>query len=282
MIQLLPMLVWAGIAYAASHFIIKSRQTTPAAYITSSDGTYKLSSWSAPVSGAGTPNGESTWILDVDDTASGRKQQITGFGACVTDATVAVFNGLSTSTRQQLLNQLLTTAGADFSLLRHTIASSDLSADPAYTYDDAGGNPDPSMSNFNLGDRGNAMASLLAAMKGVNPNMEILGSPWSAPGWMKLNHVITGTTVNNNLNDSYGAAFAQYFVKYIQAYEKAGVHIDAITIQNEPLNSRAGMPTMYVYDYESANLIQNNVGPALKSAGLDTKIWAYDHNTGKS
>jgi glucan endo-1,6-beta-glucosidase len=287
MIQLLPMILWAGTAYAAAHPVNKPRASTPAAFISSSDGRYKLSSWSAPVRGSGSPNGESTWTLDLDDTSSGHKQQITGFGAAVTDATVAVFNGLSSSTRSQLLNELLTSAGADFSLLRHTIASSDLSADPAYSYDDNGGQVDTSLNSFNLGDRGNAMASLLATMKGVNPSIKILGSSWSAPGWMKLNGELTGSTTDNNLADQYlnkgpdySAAFAQYFVKYIQANANKGANIDAITIQNEPLNSRAGYPTMYVFDYESASLIQNHVGPALRSAGLSTEIWAYDHNTG--
>lgn len=67
--------------------------------------------------------------------------------------------------------------------------------------------------------------------------------------------------------------------KYIQAYEKLGTHIDAITTQNEPLHSQAGYSMMYMSD-ESARLVQNYVGPALVQAGLNTDIWAYDHNTG--
>lgn len=183
----------------------------------------------------------------------------------------------------------MTSAGADFSLMRHTIGASDLSGDPAYTYDDNGGSPDTGFTGFNLGDRGNAMASMLARMKSLQSNLKIFGSPWSPPGWMKLNGVIDGTTTNNNLNDGYltnngaqySSAFAEYFVKYIQAFENQGASIDAITIQNEPLNSQAGYPTMYMFSYEQADLIQGYVGPALANAGLNTKIWAYDHNTGK-
>jgi glucosylceramidase len=104
---------------------------------------------------------------------------------------------------------------------------------------------------------------------------------------MKLNNAIDGNTNNNNLNDGYltnngaqySAAFAQYFVKYIQAFQSHGATIDAITLQNEPLNSQAGYPTMYMFSYEQGDLIQNYVAPALKNAGLSTKIWAYDHNT---
>ncbi|OIW31660.1 glycoside hydrolase family 30 protein [Coniochaeta ligniaria NRRL 30616] len=258
---------------------IKDRATTPQAFASSSDGSLKLSAYNAPVKGSGSPNGASTWALNIDDTSSGHKQTVDGFGAAVTDATVTVFNQLPAAKLTELLNNLMTPAGANFALMRHTIASSDLSADPSYSYDDAGGQVDSSLSNFNLGDRGTAMAKLLARMKGLQSALTILGSPWSPPGWMKLNGVIQGTTSNNNLNHAYASQFAQYFVKYIQAFTNLGAPIDAITIQNEPLNSQAGMPTMYVYADESGNLIQQNIGPALRSAGLSTGVWAYDHNT---
>ncbi|KAK0636533.1 glycoside hydrolase family 30 protein [Bombardia bombarda] len=253
--------------------------TTPQAFASSSDGVYKLSQYFVPVRGSGTPGSNSTWSLSIDDTASGHKQTIKGFGAAVTDATVAVFNALPAAKRTQLLNELMTPAGADFAMMRHTIASSDLSADPSYSYDDNGGQTDTTLTSFNLGDRGNAMATLLAQMKSLQPALTILGSPWSPPAWMKLNRVLQGTTVNNNLDHTYASQFAQYFVQYLKAYQSKGVKIDAITIQNEPLNSNAGFPTVYIFADESGSLIQQNVGPALRSAGLDTAIWAYDHNT---
>ncbi|KAB5571901.1 beta-1,6-glucanase Neg1 [Coniochaeta sp. 2T2.1] len=272
----LAVLLVAPLALAGT---ITDRATTPQAFASSSDGSLKLSSYSAPVRGNGSPGGASTWKLSIDDTSSGRKQAIDGFGAAVTDATVAVFNQLPAAKLTELLDKLMTSAGANFALMRHTIASSDLSADPSYSYNDAGGKVDTSLSNFNLGDRGTAMAKLLARLKSLQPALTILGSPWSPPGWMKLNGVLQGTTQSNNLNHAYVSQFAQYFVKYIQAYKNLGAPIDAITIQNEPLNSQAGMPTMYVYADESGDLIQNNVGPALRSAGLNTGVWAWDHNT---
>ncbi|KAJ5594052.1 Endo-1-6-beta-D-glucanase neg1 [Penicillium hispanicum] len=281
--------VFTLLGLAALSYASEKRAASASAYSSNSAGTYKLSSIAAPVKGAGDAGSESTWKLRIDDTSSGHKQTIVGFGAAVTDATVTSFDTLSSSNLQNLLNDLMTDSGAGFSLMRHTIGASDLSGDPAYTYDDNGGASDPSLSGFNLGDRGNAMAKMLAKMKSLQSNLKILGSPWSAPGWMKLNGEIDGTTTNNNLNDGYlsggtgssgyASAFAQYFVKYIQAYKDLGADIDAITIQNEPLNSQSGYPTMYMYDSESAQLIQNYVGPALRDAGLNTGIWAYDHNT---
>ena len=289
---ILQFTAFIGHAYLASAVSSPAQaplaQGAPAAFCSNSALTYKLSSISGPIQGPGSPGGESTWKLSIDDTPSGYKQSVTGFGAAVTDATVASMNTLSDDKLSQLLNELMTSAGANFSLMRHTVASSDLSGDPAYTYDDNGGHSDSSLSSFNLGDRGYAMATMLARMRSLKPNLTILGSSWSAPGWMKLNGVIDGTTDKNNLNDGYldgrgpgySEQFAQYFVKYLQAYENLGAHIDAITIQNEPLNSQAGYPTMYVFSYESGDLIQNYIGPALKAAGLDTAVWAYDHNTG--
>ena len=268
----------AGSAVLARGGLLR-RASTPSAVASSSDGSLKLSDYTAPVQGAGNPNGASTWSLTVDDTDAGHKQQVNGFGAAITDATVQTFNSLSADTKSQLLNDLFSTdSGLGFSLIRHTVASSDLSPN-AYTYDDANGSPDPSFSSFNLGDSGNAMTGLVSQIKGVQSGLTLLGSVWSPPGWMKLNGVIDGTTTNNNLNHDYADQWAQYFVKYIQAFNAAGANVDAVTIQNEPLNSQSGYPTMYVYDTEAAGLIQNNLGPALSAANLNTQIWAYDHNT---
>lgn len=165
------------------------------------------------------------------------------------------------------------------SLFRHTIGASDLSPS-VYTYDDSYGT-DTSLSNFGLTGAGSAMASLIAKFRSVSSDITLLGSVWSPPGWMKLNGVIDGNTYNNNLNTNYASQYASYFVKYLQAFASAGATVDAITIQNEPLNSQAGYPTMYMDADQATQLIQNNVGPALESAGLNTEIWAYDHNTGQ-
>ncbi|ORY63855.1 glycoside hydrolase family 30 protein [Pseudomassariella vexata] len=258
---------------------LKPHQSSAQAFCSSSDGVYKLSTFDAPVSGTGTPGNAPTWKLTVDDTSSGYKQKVTGFGAAVTDATVSLISALSADVKAKLLRELMTSDGVDFSLLRHTIASSDLSGPPAYSYDDNSGNADTTLAGFDLGDRGNSMADLLADMKALKADLTILGSVWAPPAWMQLDNALTGTTVNNNLDHDYVDAYAQYFVKYIKAYTAKGAPINAITIQNEPLNSQSGYPTMYIYADESGSLIKDNVGPALKAAGLKTEVWAYDHNT---
>jgi O-glycosyl hydrolase len=273
-------LYWAMLAgETMQHLQAVKAQYGAQSFCSSSDGKYKLSSFDIPILGKGSPGSMSTWKLTVDDTSSGHKQKILGFGAAVTDSTVTVFNVLSQKSLSSLLRTLLTSDGANFSLFRHTIGSSDLSADPAYSYDDNNGSVDTKLSSFNLGDRGNAMVAMLKQMRGINSGLFILGSVWSPPGWMKLNRRLWGTTIKNNLDHTYVSQYAQYFVKYLQAFQNSGVKVDAITIQNEPLNSRNGMPTMYIYADEAGKLIQNHIGPALASAGLRTQIWAYDHNT---
>ncbi|KAI5860923.1 glycoside hydrolase family 30 protein [Durotheca rogersii] len=279
--MLLSVLALAGHALSASSSqSIDSRQTSAQAFASTSDLSHKLSAVDAPVRGPGNPGGASTWNLRIDDTDAGRKQTIDGFGGTVTDATVTVINSLPSDKRSQLLRELLTPDGANFGLLRHTISSSDLSGPPAYTYDDSNGNADPNLDNFSLGDRGTAMAQLLAEMKKIRPDLTLLGSSWSAPGWMKLNRVLTGNADNNWLDPQYYSQYAQYFVKYLQAYADHGVTVDAITIQNEPLNNQGGgHVTMFQSAEDAAAITRDHVGPSLRAAGLNTQIWAYDHNT---
>ncbi|CZT14719.1 related to Endo-1,6-beta-D-glucanase BGN16.3 [Ramularia collo-cygni] len=281
------LLALAGSTHLAYALPLGARDDGAQAYSTNHDLAYKNSKIDAPKIGKDTSVSIRTWDLSIDDTGAGDKQVVTGFGGCVTDATVTSFGSLSSDSLNSLLEEM-----KHFNLLRHTIASSDLSGAPAYTYDDNNNQADPSLRGFNLGDRGNAMVSLISTMKSLNSNMHLLGSPWSPPAWMKRSRKLLGTQGNNlddgtNLNDgSKGSgypglsqSFADYFVKYIQAFNDAGATVNAITIQNEPLNSKSNFPTMYVFAEESANLINEFVGPALRNANTSIPVWAYDHNT---
>ena len=261
---------------------VASRSVQPKAYASTADGKYKISPYAAPVLGHGHPGNSQTWSLSIDDTRSGHKQKVTGFGAAVTETTVDVFDQLPAHQLAQLLEELMTPEGNNFGIMRHTIGSSDLSPEPAMSYDDNGGNAgvvDLSLSHFNIGYRGLAMARMLKSMRSLNQYMTILGSCWGVPGWMKIDGMLVGAG-NNTLNHKYSSQYGEYFAKYIRAFEAAGAHIDAITIQNEPLNNNSGMPSMVIEPVESGELIRDYVGPALRRAGLETEIWAYDHNTG--
>lgn len=261
---------------AASTGALAARRSAAQAWTSTADGRYKLSSYNAPTMNGNNP-GIQDWEFTIKEGTP--KQEIKGFGAAVTDATVTAFNKLSDNLRNEVLRDIMTDSGLNFNLMRHTIGSSDLSADPAYTYDDNGGKEDPNINGFNLGDRGEAMVQMLKDMKSLQGGMTLLGSPWAPPAWMQEDHTLTGSDKNNQLNHDYADSFGKFFARYIQEYEKRGVTIESITIQNEPLNNRVGMPTLKVEADESGRLIRDNVGPALRDANLSTTIWAWDHNT---
>jgi glucosylceramidase len=114
---------------------------------------------------------------------------------------------------------------------------------------------------------------VLKEILAINPKIEILGSPWSAPPWMKTN----GNAKGGRLKAEYYAGYANYFVKYIQGMKAAGIRIAAITVQNEPLNDK-NTPSMLMSAEEESAFIRDHLGPAFAAAGIRTKIILYDHN----
>jgi glucosylceramidase len=211
--------------------------------------------------------------IAVDSTQ--RYQTIDGFGFCLTGGSADLIYHLDPTTRTNLLNELF---GSDstsigISYLRVSIGASDLSA-VVYSYDDLGpGQTDTSLSSFNLSAGDNSVVPLLKMILAINPQIKILGSPWSAPSWMKTNNNPSGGT----LLPQYYGVYAHYLVKYIQAMQAQNIHIDAITPQNEPLNAY-NTPAMVLTAVEEDSLVRFNLGPAFAAAGLTTKIIVYDHN----
>jgi len=151
-----------------------------------------------------------------------------------------------------------------------------------YSFDDQPvGSTDPALAGFSIQhDKADIIPIILQA-KTLNPQMKIMANPWSPPGWMKdpssMSPVsmLGGTLLMTNANES---AFANYFVKYIQAYQAAGINIDYISLQNEPLNITTAYPSMGMSDSTQLALLQGFVLPALQSNNLSTKVLVYDHN----
>lgn len=200
-------------------------------------------------------------------------QTIDGYGYTLTGGSVQVINNLSATRRQELLQELFNTAtGIGVSYLRISIGASDLNAAP-FTYNDMpAGQTDTALANFSI-NNDSALVSLLQDILAINPAIKIVATPWSAPVWMKDN----GSFIGGSLQTQYYDEYAQYFVKYIQAMQGAGIAITAVTPQNEPLNPHNN-PSMLMQATEQANFIKNNLGPAFQSAGITTKIITYDHN----
>jgi len=214
--------------------------------------------------------------IKVDDAQT--YQTIDGFGYCLTGGSATLINSLSADVQDALLKELFLTDSTHIgvSYLRVSIGASDLSAAP-FTYNDLpAGETDAGMAKFSIDMEKKDLLPVLKKIVALVPNIKILGSPWSAPSWMKTNNASKG----GSLKPEYYAAYALYFVKYIQAMKAEGITIDAITPQNEPLHG-GNNPSMVMQADEQADFVKNHLGPAFKAAGLTTKIIVYDHNADK-
>jgi glucosylceramidase len=211
--------------------------------------------------------------IDIDDGQP--LQSIDGFGFALTWGSAEHLYRMDPAKRKALLKELFATNGKNigFSYLRVSIGASDLN-DYVYSYDDVpDGQTDADLAKFSLNEDGKYVIPILKAILKLRPDIKILGSPWSAPAWMKTNNNVKG----GNLKPEYYEAYANYFVKYIQGMKAEGIPIDAITVQNEPLNEK-NTPSMPMLPADQALFIKDHLGPAFKSAGIKTKILLFDHN----
>lgn len=202
-------------------------------------------------------------------------QVMDGFGAAMTGSSAYLMNKRMTATqRDALLNDLFTSSGIRLSFLRHSIGASDFST-RSYTYNDlSAGQTDAGLSRFSLSTDLDDVVPMLKAARAKNGNIKLMGSPWSAPAWMKENGSLNGGW----LNVAWYRTYANYLVKYIQAYQAQGLPVYAITLQNEPLHETSGYPSMRMDPNNQINFVNNDLGPAFSSAGIGTKIIVYDHN----
>jgi len=164
------------------------------------------------------------------DTAQ-KFQTMDGFGFALTGGSAYVINKLPAGQKTALLQELFGPApnGLAISYLRISIGASDLSPE-VFSYNDLpAGQTDPTLAQFSLSKDTVDLIPLLKEILLINPNIKIMGSPWSAPTWMKDN----GNTVGGTLLTQYHDAYALYFVKYIQAMQAKGITIHSMTVQNE-------------------------------------------------
>jgi glucosylceramidase len=222
----------------------------------------------------------SNTTINVDTTST--YQSIDGFGFCLTGGSATLINGLAAVQQSALLQELFATDSTHIgiSYIRISIGASDLSASD-FTYDDIPSGTDVNLTNFSISPELTDLVPVLKKIIAINPSIKILATPWTAPVWMKLNTAGNNGFTAGSLDPNYYAAYANYFVKYLQAMQAQGITIDAITPQNEPLNPNNN-PSMVMQPAEEDDFIKNNLGPQLKTAGLNTKIIIYDHNTDRT
>ena len=201
------------------------------------------------------------------------KQEILGFGGALTDATCYVISQLSASEREAVMHDLFAPEEMAMNVCRTCIGASDYSRN-AYTFDESS-EPDPELKKFSIDHDREYILPVLKQARQVNPDLFLFSSPWTPPGWMKAG----GSMLGGSMRKSNYAPYAQYFAKFLDGYKAAGVVIDAVTVQNEVDADQDGrMPAcLWGQEYE-IEFVKWHLGPALRKAGLPTKIWVLDHN----
>lgn len=221
-------------------------------------------------SGTGSPSAN---LINID--FSTKLQEMEGFGAALTGSSAYLINQkLNASQRENLLKDLFDPQnGIGISYLRVTMGASDFSLED-FTYNDLpAGQTDPLLSKFSVSKDQTDLIPVLKAIVALQPAIRIMATPWSAPAWMKTNGKLAG----GSLKPEWYGTYANYFVKYLDAYKKEGIAIDAISVQNEPLHE-AAYPSMGMDSAAQGNFIGLHLGPLFQTKGIKTKILLYDHN----
>lgn len=202
-------------------------------------------------------------------------QEMDGFGFTLSQGSAVHLLGMSQEARESILEELFGRKGNNIgiSYIRLSIAASDLNEYPFSYHDLAEGESDPELNRFDLGPDREDVLPILRQIMAINPDIKLMGSPWSPPAWMKDNKDTRGgKLLPENQN-----AYALYFVKYIQQMAEEGFFIDAITVQNEPLHP-GNNPSLLMEAEEQRDFIKNHLGPTFEKSGIKTKIVVYDHN----
>ncbi len=243
-------------------------------WLTTGDASIKLQQ--QPVAGFHPGTGSNSRRVVVDE--SSQYQQMDGFGASITDSSAwLIYNQLSPDQRNALMNSLFSpSSGIGMSYVRIPMGASDFALS-MYTYDDMpAGQSDPDLDFFSIDHDRSYIIPVIRQAQGINPQLKVMASPWSAPAWMKMTEVLTGSVL---LPSNY-STYANYFVKFIQAYQAEGIPIHAVTLQNEPYYTCPTYPTMFFKTSEQAAFVKGYLGPTFRDAGINTKILVWDHNWG--
>jgi glucosylceramidase len=209
--------------------------------------------------------------ISIDSTQ--KYQKVLGFGAAFTDASCYLFHQLEPAARTALMSELFGKDGLRFSVGRTCIGASDYSRS-VYSFDESAG-PDPELKHLSIEhDRAYILPTLREARK-LNPDLFLLSTPWSPPGWMKAG----GSMLGGSMRKHYFGSYADYFVKFLQDYAADGVPINAVSVQNEVDTDQDGrMPAaLWGQEYEMG-FVKGFLGPAFQRDNIDTKIWILDHN----
>ena len=202
-------------------------------------------------------------------------QTMQGIGGALTDAAAETFAKLPKARQQELLRAYYSpTDGIGYSLARTNIGSCDFSSD-SYTYV---ADNDVSLKSFNIKhDEKYKLPLIKQAIAAAGGRLTLYASPWSPPAWMKTNHDLLH---GGHLLPAYRQPWADYYVKFVRAYEKAGVPIWGLTVQNEEMATQTWESCVYTAE-EEHDFVKGFLGPTLQKNGLGPdrlKLMAWDHN----
>lgn len=199
-------------------------------------------------------------------------QTFIGVGGAITDASAEVFAKLSKDRQQELLTAYYGKDGIDYTLMRTSIHSCDFSSG-SFTYIEEG---DKELKTFSIDhDRQYRLPMIKQAIEKAGGSMLFYASPWSPPAFMKSNkNMLHG----GKLLPEYYSEWAKYYVKFIKAYEKEGIPVWGVTIQNEPMATQRWESCIYTAE-EERDFLKNYLGPVMEQEGLgDKNIVVWDHN----
>jgi len=196
---------------------------------------------------------------------------VLGFGSAITGASCYNLSKMEKEERRALLKQLYSPEGANLSVARISIGSSDYSAE-LYSYDDV---PfDTELTYFSVARDEAYIIPIIQEILEIRPDLFILASPWTPPGWMKTGGLLCG----GHMRDQFAECYARYTVKFIQAYAAHGIKISAITPQNEPEKEQMGRMAACVWNPETEAKYVRHLRQLLNDLDLDVKIWIWDES----
>lgn len=196
-------------------------------------------------------------------------QTMDGFGVAITGSTCFNLMRMTEANRETFLRETFSPEadGFGFGYVRISIGCSDFSLSE-YTCCD-----EPGIENFALtSEETDYVIPILKKILEINPALKIMGTPWTPPRWMKTN----GSWTSGELKQECYDAYAEYFVRWIDAFADNGIEIYSVTPQNEPLNK--GNSASCYMPWEQERDFVKKLGKAFSKAGIRTKIFAFDHN----
>ncbi len=200
-----------------------------------------------------------------------RRQTLLGFGAAMTDSACCVLANAKEALRREVYQRLFSREGLGLNMARISVAASDYSRD-CFSCDDVP--EDVEMKHFSVAHDEEYVFPVLRDLLSCRPDLYLLSSAWSPPGWMKTGGEMTGSW----MREKYIEAYAEYYFRFLKSYADHGIRISALTPQNETETDQVSrMPACFLhpeYEMKFAAVLRSK----LEAAGMNPEIWIVDHN----